>query len=132
MKEKDLCIAVGLSREMIKEIRDSYDKDLHWKKIESKKPEQLWEIEWTASGIELLKKNIGFKEPDVISKPEVKEGVVHTKYKNTRVLGVTIDGENQIVLCRDSNKFIINMPVSVRWDGARWCIVRHPRFYGKY
>jgi hypothetical protein len=24
------------------------------------------------------------------------------------------------------------MPVDVRWDGARWTVVRHPRFNGKY
>lgn len=135
MKEKDLCIAIGLSRDMIKEIRGSYDEKTHWRKIESRKPEQLWEIEWTEEGISLLKKNIGFKEPEVVSSPERKKGKVVRKYTNPRIIGVVLDDEpnkEHNVLCRESNKFIINMPVEVRWDGARWCIVRHPRFNGKY
>ena len=45
---------------------------------------------------------------------------------------VMIDGKECNVLCRDSVKFGIGMPVDVRWDGARWVVVRHPRFNGKY
>lgn len=135
MKEKDLSIAVGLSRDMLKEIREMYEQGKHWSKVESRKPEQLWEIEWTAEGIEELKKNIGFKEPETVAVPDRKHGKVIRKFNNPRVIGVVLDSEPDAehnVLCRDSNKFIINMPVDVRWDGARWCIVRHPRFAGKY
>lgn len=135
MKEKDLSIAIGLSRDMLKSIRDSYKQIKHWIKIESRKPEQLWEVEWTEEGIKELKKNIGFQEPEVVALPERKTGKVVRKFNNPRVIGVVLDSEPEVehnVLCRESNKFIINMPVDVRWDGARWCIVRHPRFVGKY
>jgi hypothetical protein len=135
MKEKDLSIAIGLSRDMLKEIRETYEQNTHWVKIESRKPEQLWEVEWTEEGIKELKKNIGFQEPEEVKIPERKKGKVVRKYNNPRVIGVVLDGEpdkEHNVLCRESNKFIINMPVDVRWDGARWCIVRHPRFAGKY
>jgi hypothetical protein len=43
-----------------------------------------------------------------------------------------IDGKQNTVLCKESFKFGIGMPVDVRWDGARWVVVRHPRFIGKY
>lgn len=135
MKEKDLSIAIGLSRDMLKEIRDAYEQGVHWNKIESRKPEQLWEVDWTEEGVSLLKKNIGFQEPETIKTPERKTGKVIRKYNNPRVIGVVLDDQpdkEHNVLCRESNKFVINMPVVVRWDGARWCIVRHPRFVGKY
>jgi hypothetical protein len=135
MKEKELSIAIGLSRDILKEIRSSYEQGKHWNKIPSKKPEQLWEIDWSEEGIKKLKKNIGFNKSEQIASPEVKTGKVVRKYVNPRVIGIVLDDEpnkEHNVLCRDSNKFIVNMPVEVRWDGARWCIVRHPRFNGKY
>ena len=135
MKEKDLSVAIGLSRDMLAEIRDSYEQGIHWERIPNNRPEQLWEVRWTEEGIKLLKKNIGFAEPETVSVPERKKGKVVRKYNNPRVIGVVLDDQpdkEHNVLCRESNKFIINMPVEVRWDGARWCIVRHPRFAGKY
>jgi hypothetical protein len=87
------------------------------------------------TGIAKLKKNIGFKDKEEIKVPENKKGKVVRKYTNPRIIGVVLDDEPEKehnVLCRESNKFILNMPVEVRWDGARWCIVRHPRFNGKY
>lgn len=120
---------------MLKEIRDSYEQGTHWTKIPTNRPEQLWEVNWTEEGIKLLKKNIGFQEPEEIKLPERKKGKVVRKYTNPRIIGVVLDDEPEKehnVLCRESNKFNINMPVEVRWDGARWCIVRHPRFNGKY
>lgn len=135
MKEKDLSVAIGLSRDMLKEIRDTYEQGTHWKKIESRKPEQLWEIEWTEEGIKTLKKNIGFQEPEMVALPDRKKGKVVRKYTNPRIIGIVLDDEpdkEHNVLCRESNKFNLNMPVEVRWDGARWCILRHPRFNGKY
>ena len=135
MKEKDLSVAIGLSRDMLAEIRDSYEQGVHWERIPNNRPEQLWEVRWTKEGIKLLKKNIGFAEPETVSVPERKKGKVVRKYNNPRVIGVVLDDQpdkEHNVLCRESNKFIINMPVEVRWDGARWVIVRHPRFAGKY
>ena len=135
MKEKDLSIAIGLSRDMLKDLRSFFDSKKHWFKVESKKPEQLWEIEWTPEGIKELKKKIGFNKSEPISAPEIKTGKVVRKFVNPRVIGIVLDDEpdkEHNVLCRDSNKFIKDMPVEVRWDGARWCIVRHPRFNGKY
>ena len=135
MKEKDLSVAIGLSRDMLAEIRDSYEQGIHWERIPNNRPEQLWEVRWTEEGIKLLKKNIGFAEPETVSVPERKKGKVVRKYNNPRVIGVVLDDQpdkEHNVLCRESNKFIINMPVDVRWDGARWVVVRHPRFAGKY
>lgn len=135
MKEKDLCIAIGLSREMFKEIRDLYEQGVHWNKIPTNRPEQLWEVNWTEEGIKLLKKNLGFNEPEQVALPDRKKGKVVRKYVNPRIIGIVLDDEpnkEHNVLCRESNKFNVNMPVEVRWDGARWCILRHPRFNGKY
>jgi hypothetical protein len=135
MKEKDLCIAIGLSRGMFKEIRDLYEQGVHWNKIPTNRPEQLWEVNWTEEGIKLLKKNLGFNEPEQVALPDRKKGKVVRKYVNPRIIGIVLDDEpdkEHNVLCRESNKFNVNMPVEVRWDGARWCILRHPRFNGKY
>lgn len=132
MKEKELSVSLGLSRDILKELRSSYVEDLDWYKKESRKPKHLWEVEWTHEGIQKLKENIGFKEPEKILLPEKKRGTVYAKFKNPKVIGVLIDGENHNVLCRESSKFHIGMPVDVRWDGNRWCVIRHPRFNGKY
>jgi len=130
MKEKALSLALGLSRDIMKELRSSYNEGIDWYKVESRKPQHLWEIEWTEEGIDKLKANIGFEEPEDIQIPEQKRGTVYAKYKNPKVLGVMIDGENFNALCKDSGKFHIGMPVDLRWDGARWCVLRHPRFNG--
>jgi len=132
MKEKALSLAFGLSRDLLKELRSSYEEGLHWRRIESRKPAHLWEVEWSDEGIALLRENLGIKPEEQIASPEKKRGTVYCKYKNPRVIGVVIDGQQHNVLCRDSVKFGIGMPVDVRWDGARWVIVRHPRFNGKY
>ena len=132
MKEKALSQALGLTRDIIKELRSSYIETIDWHRVESRKPQHLWEIEWTHEGIQKLKENIGFKEPEVIHPPEQKRGTVYAKFKNPKVIGALIDGKNYNVLCKDSSKFHIGMPVDVRWDGNRWCVVRHPRFNGKY
>lgn len=132
MKEKALSLAFGLSRDLLKELRSSYTEGLHWSRIESRKPSHLWEVEWSEEGISLLRENLGIAKEEVIASPERKRGSVYKKFKNPRVIGVVIDGKEHNVLCRDSLKFSIGMPVDVRWDGARWVIVRHPRFNGKY
>ena len=132
MKEKALSLALGLSRDLIKELRTSYEEGLHWKRVESRKPAHLWEIEWSEAGVALLRENLGIKPEEVVASPDVKRGTVYCKFKNPRVIGVLIDGKQNSVLCKESVKFGIGMPVDVRWDGARWVVVRHPRFIGKY
>jgi hypothetical protein len=132
MKEKALSLALGLSRDLLKELRTSYEEGLHWRRIESRKPAHLWEVEWLDAGVALLRENLGIKQEEQVVAPEVKRGTVYCKYKNPRVIGVLIEGKQNTVLCRESVKFGIGMPVDVRWDGARWVVVRHPRFIGKY
>lgn len=132
MKEKALSLAFGLSRDLLKELRSSYTEGLHWKRVESRKPSHLWEVEWSDEGIALLRENLGIAKDETIASPEKKRGTVYCKFKNPRIIGVMIDGKEHNVLCRESVKFGIGMPVDVRWDGARWVVVRHPRFNGKY
>ena len=133
MNEKELSITLGLSREILKEMRTGFTRDLHWIRVESKKPEHLWEVRWTDTGISELKSKVGINESSEI-KPEetIKEGTVHKKFKNQKMIAVLIDGKPENVLCRDSSKFGIGMQVKIRWDGVRWCVMRHPRFEGKY
>jgi hypothetical protein len=132
MKEKSLSLSLGLSRDLLKELRSSYVEGTHWKRIESRKPAHLWEVEWTEEGISLLRENLGIAKEETIAAPEKKRGTVYCKFKNPRIIGVMIDGKENNVLCKESRKFGIGMPVDVRWDGARWVVVRHPRFNGKY
>lgn len=132
MKEKALSLAFGLSRDLLKELRSSYTEGLHWKRVESRKPSHLWEVEWSDEGVALLRENLGIAKDETIASPEKKRGTVYCKFKNPRVIGVMIEGKEHNVLCRESVKFGIGMPVDVRWDGARWVVVRHPRFNGKY
>ena len=132
MKEKELCIALGISRDLIKGLRGTYVETKHWKKISSLKPENLWQIEWTEEGIALLRENLGIKPEEIVTPPDKVSGTVSSKFRNPRVIGVLINGKEENVLCRDSAKFGLGMPADVRWDGARWVVVRHPRFNGKY
>ena len=132
MKEKALSLALGLSRDLLKELRSTYVEGLHWSRTESRKPSHLWEVEWSELGIELLRENLGITKEEFVASPSTKRGTVSCKFKNPRVLGVLIEGKQHNVLCRESLKFGIGMPVDVRWDGARWVVVRHPRFNGKY
>ena len=134
MNEDELSIALGLSREIIKEIREAYDENIHWFKEESKKSKELWNIKWTPEGISMLKTNLGLPDEPLVL-PSNKTGKVVRKFTNPRIIGVILDEDPEKehnVICRDSSKFKPDMPVEVRWDGARWCIVRHPRFAGKY
>ena len=132
MKEKALSLALGLSRDLLKELRTSYEEGLHWSRTESRKPAHLWEVEWSELGVSLLRENLGIAKEEFVVSPDTKRGTVFCKFKNPRVLGVIIEGKQHNVLCRESLKFGIGMPVDVRWDGARWVVVRHPRFNGKY
>jgi hypothetical protein len=132
MKEKALSLALGLSRDLLKELRTSYEEGVHWSRTESRKPSHLWEVEWSDNGIALLRENLGIAKEETIAAPERKRGTVYCKYRNPRIIGVMIEGQQHSVLCRESVKFGIGMPVDVRWDGARWVVVRHPRFNGQY
>jgi len=133
MKEKDLSISIGISREQLKEIRATATEGKHYKRIESKKPKHLWEIEWLEEGVAFVQSVIGMNPvEEKVTPPEHKRGTVQAKHKNPRILSVLIDGKSNMVLCRDSSKFGIGMPVDIRWDGSRWVVSRHPRFDGKY
>jgi len=69
MKEKELSIALGLSRDLLKEFRDSYIEREDWKRIPSNKPEKLWEVEWTPEGVLKLRKNLGMLTQEAIAPP---------------------------------------------------------------
>ena len=132
MKEKELSVAVGLSRDILKGVRTLFEEGKCWKKIPSLKPENLWQIQWTPEGILLLREHLGLKPTEVVESPKQASGTVSAKHRNPRIISVLIEGKEHSVLCRESNKFGLGMPVDVRWDGARWTVVRHPRFNGKY
>lgn len=133
MKEKELSISLGISREQLKAYRASAKEGFHYKRIESKKPKHLWEVRWTEEGVALIQSAMGMNPVvEKVEPVEEKRGTVYCKYQNPRVLGVMIEGRQENVLCRDSAKFGIGMPVDVRWDGSRWVVSRHPRFLGKY
>jgi len=133
MTEKDLAISLGVSREQIKGIRDNCIEGRHFTRKESKKPRHLWEISWTDEGVKYVMDSIGLDHKQEAPAPVGdKRGTVYSKFMNVRCLGVLIDGKQETVLCKDNRKFGIGMPVSVRWDGSRWVVSRHPRYAGKY
>ena len=133
MKEKDICIEMGISRDLLKMMRSSYSEGQHWNKVASKKPEHLWSIEWTEAGIEAIRMNLGIgPKDDSAEQPKEMEGILKAKYKNPRIMCITINGKDHNVLCRDSSKFVVGMKIYVKWDGSRWFVSRHPRYNGKY
>lgn len=132
MKEKELSIVLGLSRDLIKELRSSYKEGEDWSRIESKKPQTLWEVNWTDEGVNKLKMNLGIDPLKPMESPSEKKGIVKGNCKNIRLLRVLIDGKEHNVICRDNTKFRTGMDVTVKWDGSRWCVVKHPRYNGKY
>jgi hypothetical protein len=133
MKEKELSVSLGVSREMLKMMRDSYTEGMHWIREESNKPKNLWKVVWTEQGMSMLRKNLGL---DITIDPppplEEKEGVVSAKFKNPRIMSVLVEGKTLNVLCKDSSKFSMGMDVKIKWDGLRWVVSKHPRFVGKY
>lgn len=132
MKEKEISVALGISRETIRDMRPEFTEGTDWVIIPNRRPKHLWEVKWTEEGVAALKAKIGFKEPEQIKPPEKKRGTVYAKFKNPKIIGMQIDGASVNVVCKDSSKFHIGMPADVRWDGSRWCVVKHPRFNGKY
>lgn len=133
MNEKDLSVSLGISRDMLKMMRDSYTEGEHWVREESNKPKNLWKVVWTENGVSMLRKNLGLDtEVDTQAPLEEKEATVSAKFKNPRILTVLFEGKNVNVLCKDSSKFSMGMNVKIKWDGLRWVVAKHPRFLGKY
>lgn len=139
MTEKDLSISIGVSRKDIKAARADFTEGVHWERLKSNRPEHLWEIQWTEQGVAALLAKFQPQPPDdlpaaapELTLPKEAEGTITAKFRNPRILAVLIDGKSFNVLCRDSAKFGIGMPVKVRWDGAKWVVSKHPRFVGKY
>ncbi len=132
MNEKELCIALGITRKLMKELRSSFEEFKHWQRIPSRKPERLWEIEWTLEGVSLLKNQLGLKKEEQIEHPKIITGKVYAKFNNKHIIQVMVDGKKENVICKDNSKFIPNMEVKIRWDGFRWCVIRHPKYQGKY
>lgn len=132
MKEKELSLAIGLSRDVLKKMRSDYSEGVDWNRIKSRKPQSMWEVQWTDDGVRKLREKLGLKQEDVVEKPKIFKGTVVRRFLNKRMLQVFIDNKEESVLCKDNSKFIPNMPVWVKWDGRHWVINRHPRFNGKY
>ena len=135
MTDKELEQTTGLTREMIKEYRSMMEEGKHWVREPSKRPQKLWSIKWTQSGLDRLKELTNMKrEEDIVVEPLVeKEGMVaRNDFPNVRMLLVDLDGKQVNALCRDARMFRMGMKVKVRHDGERWAVCRHPRFPGKY
>ena len=132
MKEKELCITLGLSRNQMRELRMQYEEGTDWLSVPSKRPKNLWEVKWTDTGVEKLRDVIGVKEAEVLVPPTTYKAIVVSRFQNPRMLQVEMNGAKHNVLCRDNTKFKAGMPVWLKWDGARWVVSRHPRFDGRY
>jgi hypothetical protein len=136
MNEKELCEKLGFSREALKKIRDKFSEGVHYERIPSKRPKQMWEVQWTHEGYHALMKDIGFQVEEA---ERVKEepvfsatGKVIGKFNNKRLIQCEVDGKPQMVLVRDSDFFILNMEVPLRRDGDRLVAARHPRKPGRW
>jgi hypothetical protein len=132
MKEKELCIVLGLSRTQMRELRLQHKEGNDWIVVPSKRPKNLWEVKWTDEGVDKLKGTIGVKETEVLVPPTIYKANVIGRFPNPRILQVEMQGVKHNVLCRDNKKFRAGMPVWLKWDGTRWVVSRHPRFDGRY
>ena len=132
MKEKDLSVALGLTRDVLKKMRSEYAEGEDWVRIPSKKPKNLWEVQWTDKGLEKLRDVVGVVPEEEIVPPAMHKGKVIARYPNQRFIQVELQGAKHVVLCRDNTKFVKDMPVWLRWGGNSWVVARHPRFPGKY
>ena len=143
-KESDLARALGISREVLKKLRDGGEVLMgrDWARLADGRPEKMWPVVWTAEGVRGLKARLGFEDGDIkdvveMAKEVVRErdGVVVAKFKNPRIIRCVMEmghkKEEVNVLVRDSGKFLVGMVVPLRRDGARWVAARHPRFPGK-
>lgn len=136
MTERELSEKLGLSREALKTIRAKYQEGVHFERIPSKRPKQMWEVRWSENGYETLMKDMGFKAEEAV---KVKEepvfsgmGKVTGKFNNRRLIQCDVDGKPQMVLVRDSDFFIVGMEVPLRRDGERLVAARHPRKPGRW
>jgi hypothetical protein len=136
MTEKELCEKLGLSREAIKAVRKGYLEGTDFVRIESKRPQKMWEVKWTDVGYEKLMAEMGFKTEETKA---VKEepvfsatGKVTGKFNNRRLIQCEVDGKPQMVLVRDSDFFVVGMEVPLRRDGERLVAARHPRKPGRW
>ena len=132
MKEKELCITLGLSRTHMRELRQKYKEGEDYVVIPSKRPKNLWEVQWTTAGVEKLRDVVGIEKTEELTPPTTYKATVTGRFPNPRILQVEMQGVKHNVLCRDNSKFKNGMPVWLRWDGARWVVARHPRFNGQY
>lgn len=132
MKEKELSLALGLTRDVLKKMREQYSEGEDWVRVPSKKPKNLWEVQWTDRGLEKLRDVIGVVSDEEIVPPSMHKGTVLARFSNKNWIQAEFSGAKHNVFCRDNNKFTKGMPVWAKWDGGRWVVVRHPRFEGKY
>jgi hypothetical protein len=136
MTERELSEKLGLSREALKTIRAKYQEGVHYERIPSKRPKQMWEVRWSENGYDALMKDMGFKVEEAV---KVKEepvfsgtGKVTGKFNNKRLIQCEVDGKPQMVLVRDSDFFVVGMEVPLRRDGERLVAARHPRKPGRW
>ena len=136
MTEKELCEKLGFSREAIKAIRKKYLEGSDFVRIESKRPQKMWEVKWTDVGYEKLMAEMGFKieETKAVKEEPVfsATGKVMGKFNNRRLIQCEVDGKPQMVLVRDSDFFVVGMEVPLRRDGERLVAARHPRKPGRW
>ncbi len=136
MTERELSEKLGFSREALKAIRKKYSEGTDFVRIESKRPQKMWEVRWTDVGYEKLMAEMGFKaeETQVVKEEPVfsATGKVTGKFQNKRLIQCEVDGKPQMVLVRDSDFFIVGMEVPLRRDGERLIAARHPRKPGRW
>lgn len=132
MKEKELSVALGLTRDVLKQMRSKYAEGEDWVRVPSNKPKNLWEVQWTENGLRKLRETIGVVPEEEIVPPSMHKGKVVSRFTNKHWLQAEFSGVKHNVFCRDNTKFTAGMPVWAKWDGGRWVVVRHPRFFGKY
>ena len=136
MTERELCEKLGFSREALKAIRAKYQEGVHYERLPSKRPKQMWEVNWLEEGYESLMKDMGFKpeESKAVKEEPVfsATGKMIGKFNNKRLIQCEVDGKPQMVLVRDSDFFVIGMEVPLRRDGERLVAARHPRKPGRW
>ncbi len=88
MKEKELCIVLGLSRTQMRDLRSQHKEGDDWIIIPSKRPKNLWEVKWTDKGVDKLKGTIGVKETETLVPPTVYKATVIGRFPNPRILQV--------------------------------------------
>ena len=143
-KESDLARALGISREVLKKLRDGGEvlEGRDWARLADGRPERMWPVVWTGVGVKGLKEKMGFEDGDIKDVVEMarevvreRDAVVSAKFKNPRIIRCVMDlghqKEEVNVLVRDNSKFLVGMVIPLRRDGARWVAARHPRFPGK-